>query len=71
MRRDIEVHKTANEKLREEVKRGARDCEAIIAENQQNDKTITESQDKIERCKRTLKLMQKVGTSPSVVVEDI
>lgn len=71
MRREIEVQKTTNENLREEMKRGARDREAIIAENQQKDKTTTEYQDKTERCKRTLKLMQKVETLPSVVVEVI
>lgn len=71
LKREIEVQKALIKDLKSEAKKRAQEHEIIVATSQQKDRIITKYQNKIERCKRTMEMMQRDGTSSSVVVEVI
>lgn len=53
------------------MKREAQDREAIIAKSQQKHQIISEYHGRAGRCKQALDMMQKAGSSPSVIIEVI
>lgn len=66
LKREIKIQRALIEELKGKAQKKAREHATT---NRQKDQAITEYQNKIGRCKRTLEMMQNAGTSPSVMVE--
>lgn len=67
----MEELRTLIENLKEEAATRTQIHEEVVSEIQKKDQIISDYNDKAERCKQALEMMQRVETSPNVIFEVI